>query len=483
MRHKGLVIILLDAVSYPVLKTAVETGVCPFFRRLISQRNYLLKPYFPGLPAMSNSTEAELFYGTHDNIPGFNWFDRKNGRFIRSYDPSDAKLVETSYFRGCRPFLSGGSCLVGSYSGGAKIEDFSAAAFDGYPVGYIAGKLRFFLSVVSHPDIFFRSIGLFLFAWLRGVWTGISERSLKGQRIVMNDYFTWLFTETMLYYLVLAEITRGTRIIYTTFGYYDVLAHHHGLADPLVQQALSDFDRKCQRLYAIAGRRRTGYDFLFLSDHGMSPSVYYRDLPAESLDRYAAGCLGWPADSVKITYGYDRGGGKPETVRLAIVPNGSMAFLYFMAHPEHRMSRRELEAAYPGFIGKLLDHPAVGYILVADTDGRVLLQSRRGELYLEKGKIRGDTALRSELSADVLASLSDYCRFDNLGDITVFGAVRDGKIAAFEDHAATHGGMWGEMLAPFVLTDHADFLSHPDVPAVTMDTLYSAIREYRFGCL
>ena len=57
-------------------------------------------------------------------------------------------------------------------------------------------------------------------------------------------------------------------------------------------------------------------------------------------------------------------------------------------------------------------------------------------------------------------SLARYAPFENNGDLVLFGNIDDdGKLYAFEEHKGTHGGFYGDMTKPFILTDNKSVIN------------------------
>ena len=78
---KGLIVILIDGLGYNVFNHSLEKKQGRFFSKLI--KGFSVHPYFCGIPAATTATEAELFFGTSENIPGFTWYDRSLSQFVR----------------------------------------------------------------------------------------------------------------------------------------------------------------------------------------------------------------------------------------------------------------------------------------------------------------------------------------------------------------------------------------------------------------
>ncbi len=110
---KGLIVILIDGLGYNVFNHSLEKKQGRFFSKLI-KRGFSVHPYFCGIPAATTATEAELFFGTSENIPGFTWYDRSLSQFVRGNKGESIAGFEQKMKKKLH-LLKSGSWILGIY--------------------------------------------------------------------------------------------------------------------------------------------------------------------------------------------------------------------------------------------------------------------------------------------------------------------------------------------------------------------------------
>lgn len=147
IEKKGLIIILIDGLSYDIFTLSLEKKRGRFFSKLI-KKGYSVHPYFCGVPAATTATEAELFFGTSKNIPGFTWFDRSSSQFIRGNRGESVVEFERNVVKKAQ-LLKSGSCILGIYSAGATQCDLSGTELNLKSPMKAFRKLQYFLFIFS----------------------------------------------------------------------------------------------------------------------------------------------------------------------------------------------------------------------------------------------------------------------------------------------------------------------------------------------
>ena len=162
---------------------------------------------------------------------------------------------------------------------------------------------------------------------------------------------------------------------------------------------------------------------------------------------------------------------------IVVRSSGSLAHVYFnvTARP---MELSEIAVLHPELLPRLLQHPGVGLVIARDSDD-VIVMGPKGALTLsEQAVVRGEHPLATLADGPLAAEeLRQMALFPHSGDLIVLGAWEPEapqRVTAFEDQVASHGGLGGEQLYPFIV--HAD--QHELVP----ERLTNARTLYAFFC-
>jgi hypothetical protein len=138
---------------------------------------------------------------------------------------------------------------------------------------------------------------------------------------------------------------------------------------------------------------------------------------------------------------------------VIVSASGSLAHVYF------NVSRRPLDMIevvllYPQLLDRLLTTRGVG-ILVGRTGDRTIVLGKNGGT-LDIGDAPNLVEPPNPLSpfgdADYAAQqIHRVAHFPHAGDLIVLGALQeDGRVVTFESQAATHGGLGGPQINPFI---------------------------------
>lgn len=454
---KGLIIILIDGLSYNIFDNAVKKGYGAFFSQLLKRGN-ILHPYFCGVPAATTATEAELFFGTSENIPGFTWFDRSLSQFVRG-NRGESIIGFEQRLKKKSQLLKSGSCILGIYSSGATQCDLSGVQLNlKYPLRAFR-KLQYILFIFFNPIRLLLTIYLIIKSLLISVFESSKELSIKKFILLVKDAFSRIFLGNIASYIAELEIARETPILFIDYVLYDEFAHEYGVNDKMSYSSIRLIDWYSKSLHKAAKKSKRKYDFIVLSDHGQTPSrpLDKPNRPEEIVQK----ALDDTSYRVVKTFGFPAPVYNEGDVYL--VPAGSSAQVYFSETLKKPHTFQELERKFPCIIEKLLKNQEVGWVLVRIDDDTQLLMGKKGTIEFMKGTVHKITGLPfSSLQVDkrVMASLARYATFGNNGDLVLFGDIdEDGRLYAFEEHKGTHGGFYGDMAKPFILTDNKSVIN------------------------
>jgi hypothetical protein len=117
-----------------------------------------------------------------------------------------------------------------------------------------------------------------------------------------------------------------------------------------------------------------------------------------------------------------------------------------------RLTRDELDAAFPLLARGLAAHPQVGLVVTRRRGGALVVEGSRGSVVLAR-TIDGDPVVLETDGEDPLAAYGDEAardlldleRRDHVGDLVLFGHHDPalGEVVAFEELVGSHGGLGG----------------------------------------
>ena len=140
----------------------------------------------------------------------------------------------------------------------------------------------------------------------------------------------------------------------------------------------------------------------------------------------------------------------PSAGEPIVLGSGNLGLIYF-PHLPGRADVDAIEAAHPGLLTALREHPGIGFLLVAAPGGSVVLGSG-GQVDVTTGEVTGRDPL-AVMGPDALAKIRGTDTFANVADIMVGGMYwpETDEVAAFEEQVGSHGGMGGPQSTPFLI--------------------------------
>lgn len=451
-RKKGLVIVHIDGLSATHLQRAMDRGFMGYTKKLLDKEDYVVSRYRTGLPSVTPYAQAGILYGNNDNIPSFYWWDKETGSYIRFGQLATFSQVAHKYFKKHTPLTLGGACISACYPAGAK-QTF-ALAFrreqkDGETMRWqlvwrwIINPLYVIDWAYYSSLILLKTVLVYTLAKLRG--------KQVSELFVLGNLLDELFLHHLTRFATHLAMEQNFPVIYAAFYPYDETAHAFGPDDPFSYRMLSEVDNTIK--YIMRRRNRKGkqkrdYEVVILSDHGQVPTIPFKDRVGKKLGQKIADFL--------PTYEVDenKDSTKRDPIRtdghIQVAYSGSMAQVYFK-DISWRLSYKEIQKRFPGFIQKLIGIKEIGFLMVKD--GRKdLLITQKKQFYLTKKLTKDvETFLSSfDEPAIVAKQLQRLNSFSKSGDILLFGAwIRDKQIN-FEHQAGGHGGLGGEQTHPFI---------------------------------
>src|SRR6266568_4805826 len=132
---RRVLLLQLDGLSMRRLEWAVREGHMPYLARRLARGQSGLQRAYSGAPASTPAFQAGLLYGVSPSVPGFVWYDRRDGREVRMDRATDAAAIEAALSERNPPLLRGGSSYFSIFSGGAALPHFCLSG--------LAGELSF----------------------------------------------------------------------------------------------------------------------------------------------------------------------------------------------------------------------------------------------------------------------------------------------------------------------------------------------------
>lgn len=443
-KKKGTVIILIDGLSFDALTFAINKGFCQTLKKLIS-KSYKLNSYYCGLPAATTATEALLFYGNNYNIPGFTWYDRHLNMFVRGNRSLELTKFEDLYTKR-RNLLENGSTIMAVYSGGATELSMSGRNLTFSRSYYLLKTAHYFLMALLYPVQLFRTLYLTLKTLI--LYRRSDRRSaLETFSKIVLGQFSCFLTEV--------EIMRNTERVFVDFLLYDEYAHEYGPTHSTTLSTLRLVDRYIKRIVHTIKDSGRDYELILLSDHGQTESIPF-DYPQTLSIEHIKKALNNTCYSVIKTYG----GFVPskETSALYVVPAGSTLQLYFSDYLKSGTTEYEIANRFPHFVSSLLDYEEFGWILLKSNKDASVLYGKHGSItfhYDHSHTITGTPFpdIGKDEIKQLISSFQTYSTFPNNGDLVIFGnSTKQKKVYSFEKHKGTHGGFYGPMTYPFIMS-------------------------------
>ncbi len=500
-KTRGLVMMEIDGLSYHHITKALHDGDMPHLKQMMDEEGYVLSRIDCGLPSQTSACQAGIMFGDNYDIPSFRWYDKDEQKLFVS--GSDAAILNGRYSKG-QGLMRGGSSINNMLAGDAEKSILTAANFKTGTPEEKKRRAEDIYLLALNPYFLMRVIVLFLGDVILELWQGWQQRRQKVEPRLDRLHKFYPFVRASMTvlmrdvssYLTALDIIRGSPSIYLTWPGYDEVAHHSGPWTKDAFRTLRQYDRVIARIKDLIERKAPRpYDLIILSDHGQSfghtflqrygytlKEFVERHLPQGTTVGQTAGgddgTLSLTAMSGELQNVQEQGVGgrtgqalvkragkyadRATTAQLAageltapvsitVCGSGNLGQIYFDLYPR-KITRAELDAAYPGLVKALAQHEGIGLVVTYDEAGTPLVLGKQGQRDLHTGKVRGEDPLKMygdpELRAQQVRRVAD---FPHAGDLMVISTVYpDGTVAAMEELIGNHGGMGGEQTDAFM---------------------------------
>ncbi|GAA0536133.1 phage holin family protein [Paractinoplanes ferrugineus] len=435
----GLLLLQFDGLSEPVLRWAIRAGNLPTLGHWLRSGSHTMVGWHTGMPATTPASQAGILHGASRQIPGFRWFEKDTGKLMVTSRPRDAAVIEPRLSDGRGLLRDGGVSIGNAFSGDAVVSllTVSRAALPGR-------SARGWAAFMASPYGFTRALVL----GVGEVFTELHQARLQRRRnlqprVSRSGKFLALRPASMLLRdvnisLIAEQMARGAPVVYCDLVDYDEVAHHAGPARPESMRQLESLDRMLGVLERLAPEAARRYHIVVLSDHGQSQGATFRQRYGETLknlvERLSAAesnALDTPAEEEAAP-----------TAPLLVASSGNLSLLYLTRYP-HRLSRAEIDDAYPKLVPGLVAHPGIGLVVVRDEDGPVALGTS-GRHRLRDGHVEGVDPLLP-YGPQARTDLLRHQESAHVGDLVLISSVDPvtEEVAAFEELVGSHGGLGG----------------------------------------
>jgi endonuclease/exonuclease/phosphatase family metal-dependent hydrolase len=490
----GLVLIQIDGLSRRQLERALSHGRMPFLRSLMKREGYRLETLYSGLPSSTPSFQGEFFYGVKSAVPAFGYQHRETKQLMSLYAPSAAVAIQRRLSERGVGLLSGGSCYLDLFTGGARESHFCPATLGWDSVLRSANPLNGALFLLLHGWSLVRVGALLAVEFALSV-TDCVRGLVAGQDLWKELKFipTRVAISILLRELVTIGATvdaaRGLPVIHLNYLGYDEQAHRRGPDSAFAHWSLKGIDDAVKRVWRAA-RRSSGrdYEVWIYSDHGQERTVPYAVENGRSLhdaveQLFNERVEGRPGRSAArgvqlkraqwlggrlarwLSSGEEQGGLDPPQIVLTAL--GPLAHLYL-----HRSSDPRERAR---FARLLVERANVPLVLVPDEPDTVQAWTRAGEFRLpEDAKtVLGAGHPFLEEAAQDLAAL---CHHPDAGDLVLSGWRPTGAPVSFPNENGAHAGPGSEETRAFALLPAAAPVFGHSRPLRPLDLREGALR-------
>ena len=526
----GILFIEIDGLSERMMREAIKRGSLPTVKKLLDSGKFKLEGWETDYSSQTGAIQSGILLGNNSEIPGYRWWDRENGKMMRSGSFKDAFEIEKAHSNG-EGLLKGGASRGNMFSGDASetmltvstILDFGKRSGPGFYV------------YLLNPFTFARLLSGFLYGVLREWAQNIAQRIRKDKFRVKSRNFFYAFTraatcqvmQDVITFLVIGDVLRGLPAIYMTFPGYDDVAHYTGVDSRETFQTLEEMDRFFGRILRALEETPRPYKVVFLSDHGQTAGGTFENAWGISFDKLVRNAVSHPVDiftnpevseawekwqaalaeeqkqmdrrikqlvPLRILLGTNNKKASDQLVKttdpadnltdadprpqLAVFSSGCSGLVY-STDAKVRLSLEELQERTPNLVYNILDHPGVGFVVVrSEVDGNIVL-GKFGAYYLDKDEIDGEDPL-ANFSPNAPALLKRLCHYQNAPDLLVSTAYDpiSNTMPAFENQSGHHGGIGGDQSFPFLI--HPVELSM-DGEIVGAEAMYQQLMKWRWN--
>lgn len=496
--RRGLIVVQIDGLSYPRLRQAIAQRRLPFVRQLLRKGKLRLSSFSSEIPTSTPAFQGGCFYGSNDNIPGFQFYDKGEGVYYRMGHSDCAYRIEKSFPN--PGLLRGGSVFSCVFTGEADASLFVFSTllapqrwkfvFRVWDIALLS--VLNVLVIIKIAGLVVLELILALYDSVRWFFSGGTLRR-ELEFIALRVALT-IVTRELITLGAIIDVYRRVPIVYLNYLGYDEHAHQRGPDSRVAMWTLKGIDRCIERLYKAALYSERRYDFYILSDHGQCAVKPFEAVAGETLGEFMQSQLDnllveshLSQDTRRAQIAATLDGLKaierwmPRLFRrpirayirhtqkqlfkltenldldilldVLVVSSGPVAFVYWSQIP-NALTLDQIEKMHPGLLDRLLAHDGIGMISVRLPGGDVLVRSRHGQAIVGEFSIRTQGVLPCDSSPrrrQILAQIRRLTLFPRAGDLCIWGGKAPAGNVSYSFEFGAHSGWTDDETQSFII--------------------------------
>ncbi len=450
----GLVMVQIDGLSFTQFNRALQKKKLPFLGMLLRKEQYVLHPFYSGLPSNTPAVQGELFYGVKGCVPAFNFMDRSTGEQVKMFDAKYVEKFEPRLKAQGVGLLEGGSSYSNIYTGGAKESHFCWGKMGWDGIWHAINPTVLPFVIILYLDIFVRTFLLLVVEFflavvecLKGTFKG--RVFLRELELVYLRTLICVFLRDFIVAGVCMDIRRGLPVIHMNFLGYDEQAHCRGPSSRFAHWALLGIDEAIKNIHHVMRESSyRDYDLWVYSDHGQEKTVPYLIAHGRTIE-----------DAVKSLFGADGG--------AVVTAMGPLGHIYWSG--QHSQEARDSYAL------KLVHELKIPLVITKSDGDRYTAWTPRGSFALPEAmdQVFGiDHPFLEEMRKDLMS----ICRHPDAGEFIIGGWSKGEPLISFPLEYGAHAAMGSEETRGFTLMP-------VDAPIDTGERIYMRPLDLREAAL
>lgn len=488
----GIVFVQIDGVAKPVLERAMRGGDVPTLHRWVNDGQHRLVSWTTGWSSQTGVSQCGILHGSTENMPAFRWVDKSTGEIVVSNRPASAAAIEQAHSDGNGLLAHHGSSYGNLFSGDAERAVLTMSGIAKRKEGRLgAGYFGYFSKPQQAVRTFVGLVGDVVRerrAASAQRRRGVEPRVHRGWTYSLLRAFTTIVSRDVSVHGVVNDMCEGRAAIYVDLLGYDEVSHHSGPERVDTLAVLRDLDQQINRIARVAQWSPRPYKVVVLSDHGQTQGATFVQRTGETLPELVARLCGNAKSGdtnaeegkTESTAWLHRGRETEKKTEARDVPivlgSGSLG-LISLPGPARRLTREEIDTAYPALLPGLQASPGIGFVLVRSDDGTSLVLGPGGQRNLATGDVVGDDPL-APYGPAALRQVSIVDGYTTVADVMVnslYDPLND-EVAAFEEQVGSHGGLGGPQTHPFLL--YPTDLSDPPAEIFGSPAVYQVLKGW-----
>ncbi|WP_295722789.1 phage holin family protein [uncultured Methanobrevibacter sp.] len=288
--YNGLIMLEIDGLSINTLKKAIDKGKMPNIKNFIDNKTHTLKEWETDLSSQTGASQAGILHGNNKNIVAYRWVEKENNnQIVVSGKLSDSPMLEKRISNG-KGLLINGISIANMFSGDSIIPTLTSSKLNGLSNIYSKSLNSVFLDAYNFQRLFI------LFLWdillelksqlvhkIKNIQPRLKRNIVyaavrAGANVVLREVTTDVLTSEIL--------TGNIDTAYASYMGYDEIAHHSGVEDEDVWNALKSIDLQFSKINSAIEMSDRNYQLVILSDHGQSMGATFKQRYNISLEDY-----------------------------------------------------------------------------------------------------------------------------------------------------------------------------------------------------